>query len=79
MKPSEQYQAIFKRKSTRKYDPCPLPEARLAQVAEALREATSLVANTYCEFHIVGPSDLKGLLSTRDSSGLTTKVEKATT
>lgn len=65
MKPSDQYRAIFTRKSIRKYQPSPLPQATLAHVGGLLGEATRLARDIRTELRIMGQSDLKGLLQVK--------------
>ena len=65
MTPADQYQAIFRRTSIRQYHLSPLPDLQLARVTEWLRNATPLDPHIHCEFHLVGPADLKGVLQVK--------------
>lgn len=56
------YQAIFKRKSTRKYDLTPLADHTLKEIADFLARVTPLNSVIRTEFKFVAPQDVTSLL-----------------
>lgn len=59
------YEAIFKRKSVRKYDMLPLPQDMLATIMEYAVHAKPLTDGFVYEFAFLGANDVNGLLSVK--------------
>jgi len=52
------YEAIFKRKSIREYDPTPLDSNRFDEVSKALQSLKPLLPNVKTEFKIISPDQV---------------------
>jgi nitroreductase len=58
MNTTAQYEAIFKRKSIRDYDPKPLDPDRLEEVSKNLQSLKPLLADIKTEFKIISPNQV---------------------
>jgi nitroreductase len=59
------YQAIFKRKSVRDYDPTPLDSNRLEEVTKNLQSLKPLIEGVKTEFKIISPNQVSRKLSNK--------------
>ena len=59
------YEAIFKRKSVRNYDPAPLDSNRLEEVTKNLLSLKPIVEGIKTEFKIVAPDQVSRKLSNK--------------
>ena len=58
MNATAQYEAIFKRKSIRDYDPTPLDSNRLEEVSKNLQSSKPLLSDIKTEFKIISPNQV---------------------
>lgn len=59
------YDSIFKRKSTRKYQPALLPQEQLTQISDFIKEIKPLHPEIKTQFELVGASETKGMVSAK--------------
>ena len=59
------YEAIFKRKSVRDYDPTPLGQKRLEEITSNLQTLTPLIPEIKTEFKIISPNQVSRKLSNK--------------
>jgi nitroreductase len=59
------YEAIFKRKSVRDYDPTPLDQNRLEEITRNLQTLTPLIPDIKTEFKIISPDQVSRKLSNK--------------
>ena len=59
------YDAVFKRKSIRKFDPSPLDSKILADIARQLKNIIPMYPYIETEISIVSPNDVKGLIQVK--------------
>jgi nitroreductase len=59
------YEFIFKRKSVRDYDPTPLDQNRLDEIARNLQTLTPLIVGIKTEFKIISPNQVSRKLSNK--------------
>jgi nitroreductase len=59
------YEAIFKRKSVRDYDPTPLDQNRLEEITRNLQTLTPMVPEIKTEFKIITPNQVSRKLSNK--------------
>jgi nitroreductase len=58
MNTTAQYEAIFKRKSIRDYEPAPLDANRIEEISKNLHSLKPLLANIKTEFKIISPNQV---------------------
>jgi len=59
MKANDLYDAIFKRKSIRNYDPTPLSQTLLNEITDNLHDLRPMASNIKTEFKIISPDQVK--------------------
>ena len=53
------YEAIFHRRSVRKYDSAPLPDETIAELAEVIEKLIPLRPEIQTDIRILGPGDIR--------------------